>query len=188
MSAPTGSSGRPATPARPPQVVRFGLFQLDHAAGQLLRNGRVVPIKPQPLKVLQLLASRPGEVVTREEIRHLLWGTDTFVDFEAGVNSAIKGVREALGEEADRPLYIETVPKRGYRFIAPVETPSGSFPAMPDVPRTDLNLHKALWLNIAEIRLAEVRRRQLRRRLLIGAAIAVGLVLIAASAYLITSG
>ena len=119
-------------------------------------------LKPQPFKLLQLLISRPGELVTRDEIREELWGADTFVDFEQGVNSAIKQVREALSEDADRPLYIETVPKRGYRFIAPLEWPKGHAP----MRATDLNLQKALWLNIAELKLAEERREARRRRLM----------------------
>jgi DNA-binding winged helix-turn-helix (wHTH) protein len=153
--------------------VRFGVFELDVSAARLLKNGRLVRLKPQPFKLLELLISRAGDVVTREEIREELWGSDTFVDFEQGVNSAIKQVREALGEDADRPLYLETVPKRGYRFIAPVDLPKDVVP-----PKgTDLNLHKALWLNIAELRLAEQRRRE-RRRTLVFAAIA-GAVLLA---------
>jgi DNA-binding winged helix-turn-helix (wHTH) protein len=147
----------------PLHIVRFGAFQLDLQAAQLLKAGRVVRLKPQPFRLLELLVSRAGEVVTREEIRELLWGADTFVDFEQGVNSAIKQVREALGEDADRPLYVETVPKRGYRFVAPIETPK---PAT--LPRsTDLNLQKALWLNVAELRLAEQRRRHHRQRMLL---------------------
>lgn len=123
-------------------------------------------MKPQPFKVLHLLASRPGEVVTREEIRLLLWGTDTFVDFEQGVNTVIRQVRDALGEEADRPVFMETVPKRGYRFIAPVDSGTVQVAARMPPPRTEMNLQKALWLNIAELRLAELRRRRLRHRLL----------------------
>ena len=141
-------------------VIRFGVFQLDEQAGLLLKNGRVVRLKPQPFKLLLLLVSRAGEVVTREEIRDALWGSDTFVDFEQGVNSAIKQVREALSEDADRPLYVETVPKRGYRFTAPVEGRTQHVP-----PRTDLALHKAMWLNIAELRLAEEQRIKKKRRL-----------------------
>lgn len=147
----------------PLPVVRFGAFQLDLQAAQLLKNGRIVRLKPQPFRLLELLVSRAGEVVTREEIRDLLWGSETFVDFEQGVNSAIKQVREALGEDADRPLYVETVPKRGYRFVAPIETPKPA--AQPRA--TDLNLQKALWLNVAELRLAEQRRRERRQRILL---------------------
>ena len=150
-------------------MIRFGTFQLDVEAGQLLRNGRVIRLKPQPFKLLALLVSRPGELVTREEIRQVLWGAETFVDFEQGVNTAIRQIRDAMGDEADRPVYIETVPKRGYRFIGPVESLQP-----PDRPRpgTDLNLQKALWLNIAELRLAEIRRQERRRRLILGLVIA----------------
>jgi DNA-binding winged helix-turn-helix (wHTH) protein len=163
----------------PPPIVRFGVFQLDTRAGQLLKNGRVVRLKPQPFKLLQLLVDRAGQVVTREEIREALWGSETFVDFEQGVNSAIKQVREALGEDADRPLYLETVPKRGYRFTAPIEKPKGTGP----LRGTDLNLQKALWLNIAELKQAEERRRDRRERLMragvVGAfVVAAGLILL----------
>jgi DNA-binding winged helix-turn-helix (wHTH) protein len=160
----------PVQKALPPPVIRFGVFQLDQQAGQLLKNGRVVRLKPQPFKLLQLLVTRAGEVVSREEIRDTLWGADTYVDFEQGVNSAIKQVREALNEDADRPLYIETVPKRGYRFTAPIEAPK---PAATPIKATDLNLQKALWLNIAELKLAEERRRARRKRLLQGGVIVV---------------
>jgi DNA-binding winged helix-turn-helix (wHTH) protein len=163
----------PATPT----LIRFGAFQLDVAAGQLMKSGRIVRLKPQPFKLLQLLASRPGEIVTREEIRLELWGAETFVDFEQGVNTAIKQIRDALKEDADRPLYLETVPKRGYRFIAPVETDATvPPPAMPPPRRTELNLAKALWLNIAELQMAEVRRLK-RRRILIISGLAVAVVI-----------
>lgn len=163
----------PVSSPSSPSVVRFGVFELDVSAARLLKNGRTVRLKPQPFKLLELLVSRAGDVVSREEIREELWGSETFVDFEQGVNSAIKQVREALGEDADRPLYVETVPKRGYRFIAPVDLPQNVV-----APKgTDLNLHKALWLNIAELRIAEQRRRE-RRRTLMLAGIA-GAVLIA---------
>jgi DNA-binding winged helix-turn-helix (wHTH) protein len=166
-------------------LIRFGTFQLDAQAGQLLKNGRVIRLKPQPLRVLQLLISRPGELVTRDEIRDLLWGTDTFVDFEQGMNTAVRQIREALGDDAETPIFVETVPKRGYRFIAPVD-PGPSSPT-PIHPRgTDLNLHKALWLNIAELRLAEVRRRMRRRRLYL-AAIVAGVILVTAAAVFLIS-
>ena len=161
-------------------LIRFGTFQLDTQAGQLLKNGRVIRLKPQPLRVLQLLLSRPGDLITRDEIRELLWGTDTFVDFEQGMNTAVRQVREALGDDAERPIFVETVPKRGYRFIAPVD--AGATAPAPIYPRgTDLNLHKALWLNIAELRLAEVRRRKRRRRIYV-AAIVIGVIAITAAA------
>lgn len=164
-------------------LIRFGTFQLDTQAGQLLKNGRVIRLKPQPLRLLQLLISRPGELVTRDEIRDLLWGTDTFVDFEQGMNTAVRQIREALGDDAETPIFVETVPKRGYRFIAPVD--SGIPASTPLHPRgTDLNLHKALWLNIAELRLGEVRRRKRRQRLYV-AAIAAGVILVTVAAILL---
>jgi DNA-binding winged helix-turn-helix (wHTH) protein len=169
-----------------PALIRFGTFQLDTEAGQLLKKGRVIRLKPQPLRLLQLLLSRPGELVMRDEIRALLWGADTFVDFEQGMNTAVRQIREALGDDAERPIFVETVPKRGYRFIAPVDAGPAS-PPVPVYPQgTDLNLHKALWLNIAELRLAEVKRRKRRRRLYV-AAIVAGVLLVAAVAVLLVT-
>ena len=142
-------------------VVRFGVFELDIEGERLLKNGRSVRVQPQPFKLLTLLASEPGRIVTRDKIRAVLWKDDTFVDFEQGVNFAIKQVRDALGDDADRPLYIETVPKRGYRFLAPVEGLGP--PAGADQRAADLGLDKALWANIVELRLAEERQRQRRK-------------------------
>ena len=173
LSAHSGQTVK--NPSVPP-VVRFGVYQLDVQAGQLLKNGRIVRLKPQPFKLLQLLVTRAGEVVTREEIREALWSADTFVDFEQGVNSAMKQVREALNEDADHPLYLETVPKRGYRFTAPIEGPPKTRPWR----ATDLNLHKAMWLNIAELRLADERRRNQRRVLLMAGGIGAGVLLVVA--------
>jgi DNA-binding winged helix-turn-helix (wHTH) protein len=164
-------------------LIRFGTFQLDMQAGQLLKNGRVIRLKPQPLRLLQVLISRPGELVTRDEIRAVLWGTDTFVDFEQGMNTAVRQIREALGDDAETPIFVETVPKRGYRFIAPVE--AGSQAPTPVHPRgTDLNLHKALWLNIAELRLGEIKRRKRHRHLYVAAIIAAVILVTAAAAFL----
>ena len=106
-----------ATPAR----VTFGEFVLDRAAGELRRNSRRVPIPEQPLRLLEVLIDRPGVVVSREDLRNRLWSADTFVDFEHGLNAAVKRLRDALGDSAEAPRYIETVPKRGYRFVAPPE-------------------------------------------------------------------
>jgi DNA-binding winged helix-turn-helix (wHTH) protein len=142
-------------------IVRFGVFELDIDGERLLKNGRTIRLQPQPFKLLTLLAGEPGRIVSRDEIRAALWKDDTFVDFEQGVNFAVRQVRDALGDEADRPVYIETVPKRGYRFLAPIE-PLGR-PAGAEQNATDLELHKALWANIVELRLAEERRRQRRR-------------------------
>jgi Tol biopolymer transport system component/DNA-binding winged helix-turn-helix (wHTH) protein len=99
----------------------FGDFHLDCAAGELRRNGGKIKLQPQPAKLLALLATRKGDVVTREEILRALWGNDTFVDFEHGINFCIKQIRDALGDKAENPRYIETVPRVGYRFVARVE-------------------------------------------------------------------
>jgi DNA-binding winged helix-turn-helix (wHTH) protein len=140
-------------------IHRFGVFELDTESEQLLKNGLAIKLKPQPFKLLKLLVNEAGRVVTRDEIRAALWTGDTFVDFDQGVNFAIKQVREALDDDSERSLYIQTVPKRGYRFVAPVEiiTPGENlFSVVPTDPR----MHKALWANIAELRLAEQRRRK----------------------------
>jgi DNA-binding winged helix-turn-helix (wHTH) protein len=146
----------------PVKLVRFGAFELDIAAERLLKNGRTVRLQPQPFKLLTLLVSHGGQLVTREQIRTALWSGDTFVDVEQGVNFAIKQVRDALGEDADHPLYIQTVPRRGYRFVAPVD---GNPDEEPPPPGTDLSLHKALWTNIADLRLAEEHRAKRRKDL-----------------------
>lgn len=100
---------------------RFGVFDLDAATLELKKNGRPLRVRPQSLKLLALLVQRPGDLVTREEIRQALWGDDTFVDYEQGVNHSIKELRAALGDSAGSPRFIETLPRRGYRFIAPVQ-------------------------------------------------------------------
>jgi DNA-binding winged helix-turn-helix (wHTH) protein/tetratricopeptide (TPR) repeat protein len=99
---------------------RFGVFEFDLRALELHKSGRLVAIRPQPLKVLARLLARPGELVTREDLERELWGDDTFVDFEQGVNHAIRDLRAALGDAAESPRFIQTLPRRGYRFIAPV--------------------------------------------------------------------
>jgi DNA-binding winged helix-turn-helix (wHTH) protein/TolB-like protein/Tfp pilus assembly protein PilF len=104
---------------RPP--IRFGIFEVDLEAGELRRQGVRVKLQQQPFQILALLLECPGEVVTREELRHRLWPTDTFVDFARGLNRATNRLRESLGDEADNPRFIETLPRRGYRFIGQVE-------------------------------------------------------------------
>jgi TolB-like protein len=101
--------------------VRFGVFELDLQTGELRKAGVLLRLPPQPFKVLALLACRSGQLVTREEIRSQIWGTETFVDFEHGLNFAIKKIRDTLGDDAEKPRYIETLPRRGYRFIARVD-------------------------------------------------------------------
>jgi len=102
-------------------LVSFGSYQLDLKTGELHRNGTRLHLQPQPARVLGLLVSRAGELVTREEIQEEIWGSEVFVDFEKNLNFAVKQIREALHDDPEKPTYIETLPKRGYRFIAPVQ-------------------------------------------------------------------
>ena len=100
---------------------RFGLFELDVARGELRKQGRVIKLQDQPFQVLDVLVRRPGEVVTREELQQAVWPADTFVEFDQGLNTAIKKIRLALGDSAENPRFVETIPRKGYRFIAPIE-------------------------------------------------------------------
>src|SRR6059058_405947 len=101
--------------------VRFGLFELDPATGELRREGALLRLQPQPAAVLAFLVEHAGEVVTREALREAVWGGDTFVDFDRGLNFCIAQIRAALGDIADSPRFIRTLTKRGYQFIAPVD-------------------------------------------------------------------
>jgi cholera toxin transcriptional activator len=106
----------------PHRRYRFGVFEVDARTGELRRKGVRVKLNAQPLQVLLLLLARPGELLTREEISRELWPDGTFVDYEHGVNSAVNRIREALSDTAASPRFIETLARRGYRFVAPVET------------------------------------------------------------------
>src|SRR3984885_10142792 len=97
----------------------FGVYELDRDAMELRKHGLLLRLQEQPFRVLAILAQRPGEVITREQLREQIWG-DTFVDFDQSLNKAVNRLREALNDNAGTPQYIETVPRRGYRFIAPV--------------------------------------------------------------------
>ena len=113
-----------ATPSSQPALLRFGAFELDLRSGELRKDRELVKLTPQPFKLLTLLALRSGEVVSRDEIRRQIWPGDTFVDFDHGMNFCIRQIREALQDDAEAPRYIETRPRRGYRFLQPVETES----------------------------------------------------------------
>ncbi len=127
-----------------PGLLRFGAFEADLRTGELRKAGRKVSIQEQPFRTLLALLERPGEMVTREELRAKVWPADTFVDFDTGLNKAIRKIREALGDSADSPRFIETLPRRGYRFLAPVEAigaaavpapPAEAAPAEKSAPR-----------------------------------------------------
>lgn len=121
---------------QPARRYRFGVFEADAATGELRRQGARVRLSAQPFQVLCLLLARPGDLLTREEISRELWPDGTFVDFEQGVRSAVNRVREALGDTAGNPRFIETLARRGYRFVAPVE--AIGIPARGVAPETSL--------------------------------------------------
>ena len=106
-----------------PKVIRFGTYEVDLRSGELQKNGLKVRLTGQPFQILTILLERPGELVAREELQKRLWPGDTFVDFDSGLNAAVNRVREALGDSAENPRFVETLPKRGYRFIGQVEGP-----------------------------------------------------------------
>ncbi len=141
----------PAFQGNSPRIARFGVFELDLAAGELRKNGAKLRLQEQPFQMLALLLERAGDVVTREELRQKLWPADTFVDFDHSLNTAVNKLRETLGDSASSPRYIETMARRGYRFIAPVQnsveadrvgTQDSSQPIHPDlevpIPRRGL--------------------------------------------------
>ena len=103
-----------------PKNIRFGLFEADFAAGELRKHGRTVKLQGQPFQVLTLLLHRAGQVVSREELQKALWPADTFFEFDQAVNTAVRKIRQTLGDSAENPRFIETLPRKGYRFIAPV--------------------------------------------------------------------
>src|ERR1700733_6351470 len=139
---------------------RFGPYELDLRSGELHKHGVRMKLQDQPFQILALLLERPGDVITREELRQTLWPADTFVDFDTGLNSAVKKLRDVLSDSADEPRYIETLPRRGYRFIAPVE--NGPLPKSAPV---ELRVVPALVL-------AEPIQPWYKRRLVVGAGIA----------------
>ena len=170
---PLVPNGAPS-PGSTNKNVRFGSFDVDLRAGELRKNGVKIKLQGQPLEVLALLLEQPGQVVTREELQQKLWAGDTFVDFEHGLNKAISRVREALSDEADNPRFIETLPRRGYRFIAPVvgrET-FGSDKEQPSTPLPDDAVASAMR------REPRIRRQVLRYSILLA-----GILLLAGVAF-----
>ena len=120
--------------ARPVPLVRFGSFQLDLRAGELRRNGIKVKVPDQSIQVLTMLVENPREVVTREELHQKLWPNGTIVEFDRSINAAIKRLRQALEDSPEEPKFIETLPRRGYRFLVSVERVGGEEPAAPSAP------------------------------------------------------
>jgi len=115
-----------AQTVRSANVVRFEVFEVDLRAQELYKAGRKIKLQIQPFQVLAMLLEQPGEVVTREEMQKRLWPADTFVDFDHSLNTAIKKLRQALGDDKNKPRFVETLPKRGYRFLVSVKKPAKS--------------------------------------------------------------
>jgi len=156
-----------STPNPPRAIFRFGAFELDSRTGELRKNGMRLRCQEQPMHVLVALLERPGELLTREELRCRVWPEHTFVDFDHALNTAVKKIRAALNDEADSPRYLETVPRRGYRFIAPVQTEL--------TPGRAAEEHRA---ELAED--PEIRRPLINRRVV---ALAAGLIVVVCGGY-----
>jgi len=149
------------TPASPGDfVLHFGAFELDVRTGELHKSGHKIALRPQAAKILTMLAGRPAQLVTREELKDEIWGPDTFVDFEHGLNLCIRQIRAALGDDADTPRFIETLPRRGYRFIAPVQNNNGQAEpssneigsnARRDAAAEPNGSHRLLWPGLAVV-------------------------------------
>ena len=134
--------------SNPRKTIRFGVFEADLRAGELRRDGRKVRIQDQPFRLLVVLLERPGEVVTREELREILWPKDTYLDFDRSLNTTVAKLREALGESAESARYVETLPRRGYRFLAEVETadaPAVEKVATLHIPADGSRRRKLVW-------------------------------------------
>ena len=108
------------------RVCRFGLYEADLGAGILKRHGIPVKLQEQPFRILGFLLERPGEIISRDELRNRLWPEGTFVEFDGSLNTALMKLRAVLNDDPENPRFVETVPKKGYRFIAPVQSVGGS--------------------------------------------------------------
>ena len=170
--------------------ISSGLFEVDLGSGDVLRQGRKAPLQEQPFRVLSLLLERPGQVVTREELQSRVWPADTYVSFDEGLNTAIRKLRVLFGDSADNPRFIETVPRRGYRFIAPVteltenerKAPEQKLAAHTDVDSAALELQDATAVQ-NDVPRAQVAQEQTEgtsgwRRWRVGIAVGVGIALL----------
>jgi DNA-binding winged helix-turn-helix (wHTH) protein/tetratricopeptide (TPR) repeat protein len=178
-------------PVLPKRVYRFGLFEADAESGKLLREGMRVKLQDQPFRLLCLLLERAGKVVTREELQQSLWSSNTYVEFEGSLNAALTRLRSALGDSADNPVFIETLPKRGYRFLAPV--------TIEDSPPSTAQVHPEKWhvtppatgddssQDEVSVLAADAEKAQWRRRLIFGIALALLVVAGVASYHRLTS-
>src|SRR5205814_8702563 len=120
-------------------IVRFGAFELDGEAGELRNAGTKIRLQEQPLQILQILLEHPGKVISREELRQKVWSSEIFVDFDHGINNAIKRLRQALADTAETPRYIETLPRRGYRFVGRIERSAATMRSLAVLPLENLS-------------------------------------------------
>ena len=143
------SGSRMTYPQLSSRVVRFDVFEVDLQAGELRKETRKVKLQEQPFRVLSSVLERPGELVTRQELCQKLWPADTFVDFDHGLNSAVARLRDALSDSAEQPKFIETVPKRGYRFIASLNRDPSPEPRESVLaPRPHLSIATRVWIGV----------------------------------------
>ncbi len=140
---------------REARLLRFGVFEVDLAAGELRKNGARIRLQEQPFQVLTALLQNAGQVVTRDDLREKIWPADTFVDFDHSLNTAVNKIRESLGDSASSPRFVETLARRGYRFIAPVDSvaaaESAAIPALENAPATpaaEIALHPELHVPV----------------------------------------
>src|SRR5262249_28829486 len=149
-------------PSPTPEVRRFGAFEIDLRSGELRKNGMRLRLSGQPFQVLAELVQRPGELVGREELHAKLWSADTFVDFDHGLNNAVARIREVLDDSSGTPRYVETVPRRGYRFIAPVSNGHSASPgqALPAGPSKEVKTPTDITSLVQSISLAQPSLRR----------------------------
>ena len=164
-----------------PELVRFGVFELDLNSGELRRNGRKLKLQEQPFRVLNLLLQEPGQTVARDKLKESLWPADTFVDFDHSLNAAIAKLRQALGDSAENPRFIETLARRGYRFIAPVEFvgSSNGNTVQPDITPNGVHRENGAEPAFATIAVAMPAKKRIGFVLAISAAAVVTLLLLA---------
>src|SRR3984957_11973135 len=166
-------------PAVNPKGLRFGLFELDLAARELRKSGVRIKLQDQPFQILAMLLERPGEIVAREELQKRLWPEDTFVDFDLSLNSAVKKLRQALSDDSENPRFIETLYRRGYRFIGPLNGAANSDAELMELVQTPTS---AAPLEPVQVQTTLPRPIPKRRSLVYGA-VALLLILAALVAY-----
>src|SRR5262249_61756199 len=151
------SGSNVATSAHPSGRIRFNSFEIDLRTSEVWKHGVRIRLQEQPFQVLRTLLERRGEIVTRDELKQTLWPADTFVDFDDGLNTAVKKIRDVLNDSAEQPRYIDTIPRRGYRFVGHTAL---AFPVQPAEPATSSARHLALAETPAEtVNLRPVVRR-----------------------------